>query len=103
MKVNSSATRGAHLPAPEGAGAKKKVYRRLGSADCLQNGCYVSFCCPPCTCDWWKVWDAFPKLDSYAWRRAAYHLVPTPALAKFQLSRAKLTATDTNALIADYD
>jgi len=56
------------------------------------------------------AWDAFPKLDSYAWRWVPYHLVQAGRkndlrrlLLDFNYLEAKLAATDTNALIADYD
>jgi WD40 repeat protein len=58
-----------------------------------------------------EAWDALRKLsDAYAWRWVGYHLVQ--ARRKDELGRlllninylqAKLAATDTNALIADYD
>jgi len=54
--------------------------------------------------------DASPKLDSYAWRRVAYHLVQAGRkddlrrlLLQFNFLEDKLSSTDTNALIADYD
>ena len=57
-----------------------------------------------------KAWDAVPKLDSYAWRRVAYHLVQAgrkddlrQLLLNSNYLQVKLAATDTNALIADYD
>jgi len=58
-----------------------------------------------------EVWDALPKLpDAYAWRWIAYHLVEAGRkddlrrlLLDFNYLEAKLAATDTNALIADYD
>src|SRR5271165_1997137 len=57
-----------------------------------------------------EAWDGLPKLDSYAWRWAAYHLVQAGhnddlrrLLLNFNYLEAKLTATDANALIADYD
>src|SRR5271165_1125775 len=57
-----------------------------------------------------EAWDGLPKLDSYAWRWAAYHLVQAGRnddlrrlLLNFNYLEAKLTATDANALIADYD
>ena len=57
-----------------------------------------------------EVWDALPKLNSYAWRQAAYHLVNAgrkndlrQLLLNFDYLAAKLTATDPNALITDYD
>ena len=57
-----------------------------------------------------EAWDALPKLDSYAWRWIAYHLVQAGRkddlrrrLLDFNYLEAKLATTDTNALIADYD
>jgi WD40 repeat protein len=58
-----------------------------------------------------EVWNALPKLpDTYAWRWIAYHLVQAGRkedlrrlLLNFNYLEAKLAATDTNALIADYD
>jgi hypothetical protein len=58
-----------------------------------------------------EAWNALPKLpDFYAWRRVAYHLVQAgrkddlrQLLLNFKYLEAKLAATDTNALIADYD
>jgi WD40 repeat protein len=57
-----------------------------------------------------EAWNALPKLDSYAWRWVAYHLVKAgrkgdlrQLLLDFSYLQAKLTATDANALIADYD
>jgi NB-ARC domain/TIR domain/WD domain, G-beta repeat/APAF-1 helical domain len=57
-----------------------------------------------------EAWDALPKLDSYAWRWVGYHLVQADRkddlrrlLLNFNYLEAKLTVTDTNALIADYD
>jgi apoptotic protease-activating factor 1-like protein len=55
-------------------------------------------------------WNALPKLDSYAWRWVSYHLAQAgrkddlrQLLLNFEYLAAKLAATDTNALIADYD
>ena len=55
-----------------------------------------------------QAWDVLPKLDSYAWRRIGYHLINASRqndlrglLLNFEYLEAKLTATDTNALIAD--
>jgi WD40 repeat protein len=57
-----------------------------------------------------KAWNALPKLDSYAWQRAAYHLVNAGhkddlrrLLLDFGYLQSKLAATDPNALIADFD
>jgi len=58
-----------------------------------------------------EVWAALPKLpDAYAWHWVAYHLVKADRkddlhrlLLDFDYLQAKLAATDTNALIADYD
>ncbi len=57
-----------------------------------------------------EAWDALPKLNSYAWRRVAYHLVQSGReddlrrlLLNFNYLEAKLAATDPNALIADFD
>jgi WD40 repeat protein len=58
-----------------------------------------------------EAWDSLPKLsDSYAWRWVPYHLVQADRkddlrrlLLDFNYLQAKLAATDTNALIADYD
>jgi WD40 repeat protein len=58
-----------------------------------------------------KAWAALPKLpDAYAWRWVAYHLAQAGRkddlrrlLLNFNWLQAKLAATDTNALIADYD
>jgi WD40 repeat protein len=57
-----------------------------------------------------KAWDALPKLpDPYAWRWIAYHLAHAgrkddlrQLLVDFSYLEAKITATDANALIADY-
>ena len=56
------------------------------------------------------AWDGLPKLDSYAWQRAAYHLVQAGRkhdlrrlLLNFNYLETKLTATGANALIADYN
>jgi NB-ARC domain/APAF-1 helical domain len=58
-----------------------------------------------------EAWDGLPKLpDAYAWRWVAYHMVKAGRkdnlrrlLLDFDWLHAKLTATDANALIADYD
>jgi WD40 repeat protein len=57
-----------------------------------------------------EAWDASPKLDTYAWRRVGYHLAQAGRkgdlqrlLLDFNYLEAKLAATDTAALIADYD
>jgi len=58
-----------------------------------------------------EAWDALPKLpDAYAWRWVGYHMVEAGRkddlrrlLLNFNYLQANLTATDTNALIADYD
>jgi WD40 repeat protein len=58
-----------------------------------------------------EAWDALPKLpDVYAWRWIAYHMVGAghnddlrQLLFDFNYLQAKLAASDTNALIADYD
>ena len=58
-----------------------------------------------------EAWDALPKLpDAYARRWVAYHLVEAGRnddlrrlLLNFDYLFGKLTATDANALIADYD
>ena len=58
-----------------------------------------------------EAWDALSKLpDAYAWRWVAYHLVQAGRkddlrrlLLHFNYLQAKLTATDPNALVADYD
>jgi hypothetical protein len=58
-----------------------------------------------------EAWDALPKLPgAYAWRWIAYHLVQAgrkndmrQLLLDFNYLEAKLAATYTNALIADYD
>ena len=57
-----------------------------------------------------EAWDALPKLDSYAWRWIAYHLVQAGRkddlrrlLLNFDWLQGKLETTDLNALIADYD
>src|SRR5271165_2613313 len=58
-----------------------------------------------------KVWNALPKLpDAYAWRWVGYHMMKAGRnddlrrlLLNFNWLQAKLTATDTNAPIADYD
>jgi WD40 repeat protein len=57
-----------------------------------------------------EAWNALPKLDSYAWRRAAYHLVNAGhkddlrrLLLDVEYLQSKLAATDPNALIADYE
>jgi hypothetical protein len=58
-----------------------------------------------------EAWDALPKLpDTYASRWVAYHLVGAGRkddlrrlLLDFSYLQARLVATDTNALIADYD
>jgi WD40 repeat protein len=58
-----------------------------------------------------EAWDALPKLpDFYAWRWLAYHLRNAGCkddlrrlLLDFNYLQAKLSATDPNALIADYD
>ena len=57
-----------------------------------------------------KAWDALPKLpDAYAWRWVPYHLVQAGRkddlrrlLLDFNYLEAKLAATDTKSLIADY-
>jgi hypothetical protein len=55
-----------------------------------------------------ESWDALPKLDSYAWRWVAYHMVKVDRkddlrrlLLDFDYLQAKLSSTDPNALIAD--
>ena len=58
-----------------------------------------------------EAWDALPKLpDVYAWRWIAYHMVKAGRkddlqrlLLDFDYLQAKLSSTDTNALIADYN
>src|SRR5262249_53891715 len=58
-----------------------------------------------------EAWDALPKLlDTYPWRWIAYHLEQASRkddlrqlLLNFNYIEAKLTATDINALIADYE
>jgi WD40 repeat protein len=57
-----------------------------------------------------EAWNALPKLDSYAWRWVPYHLVQAGRrddlrrlLLDFDYLQAKLSSTDPNALIADYD
>jgi hypothetical protein len=58
-----------------------------------------------------EAWGALPKLpDAYAWRWIAYHLAQAGCkddlsrlLLDFNYLEAKLAATDTNGLIADYD
>jgi WD40 repeat protein len=58
-----------------------------------------------------EAWNALPKLpDAYAWRWVGYHMMKAgrkddlrQLLLSFNWLQAKLAATDTNALIADYD
>jgi WD40 repeat protein len=58
-----------------------------------------------------EAWDALPKLpDTYGWRWIAYHLVLAGRkddlrrlLLEFDYLLAKLSNTDPNALIADYN
>ena len=58
-----------------------------------------------------EAWNALPKLpDHYAWRWVAYHLAKAGReedlrrlLLNFDYLHAKVGATDSNALIADYD
>jgi APAF-1 helical domain len=58
-----------------------------------------------------EAWNALPKLpDHYAWRWVAYHLAKAGReedlrrlLLNFDYLHAKVGATDSNALIADYE